>query len=61
MRIGTHEFDWKPMHLDGAEFVPGNRGTDHRFDDSTRIRADERKAARKARRVRAEDDSETAQ
>ncbi len=50
VRIGTHEFDWQPMVYAGEEFTPGNRGTDYRLDDSTRVSAAERKAARKARR-----------
>jgi GTP-binding protein len=56
VRIGTHEFDWQPTMYAGEEFVPGNRGTDHRLSEpSTRITAAERKAAREARRKRFED------
>jgi GTP-binding protein len=50
VRIGTHEFDWQPTVYAGEDFVPGNRGTDYRFDDNTRVSAVERKAARAARR-----------
>jgi GTP-binding protein len=59
VRIGTHEFDWQPTMYAGQEFVPGRRGTDHRLDDSDRVGAAERKALRKARRVRPEEESET--
>jgi GTP-binding protein len=58
VRIGTHEFDWQPTLYAGVEYVPGNRGTDYRIEGPPdRMSADERKAARKARRVRVEDDA----
>ncbi|MFI6329042.1 GTPase ObgE [Micromonospora chersina] len=57
VRIGDREFDWQPTLYAGVDFVPGNRGTDVRLEDkSTRVSAAERLAARKARRVRAEDE-----
>ncbi|WP_433313148.1 GTPase ObgE [Micromonospora chersina] len=57
VRIGDREFDWQPTLYAGVDFVPGNRGTDVRLEDkSTRVPAAERLAARKARRVRAEDE-----
>jgi len=59
VRIGSHEFDWQPTMYAGQEFVPGRRGTDHRFDDNDRVGAAERKALRKARRVRPDEESET--
>jgi GTP-binding protein len=56
VRIGTHEFDWQPTLYAGEEFVPGSRGADYRMEEpSTRPAAAERKAARKARRQRYED------
>ena len=61
VRIGAHEFDWQPTVYAGEEFVPGNRGTDYRFDDSERVSAAERKAARAARRRPYEEETETAE
>jgi GTP-binding protein len=57
VRIGAREFDWQPMVYAGAEFQPGNRGTDYRLEESsTRVPAAERLAARKARRIRPPDE-----
>ncbi|MFG1832288.1 GTPase ObgE [Micromonospora chersina] len=57
VRIGDREFDWQPTLYAGVDFVPGNRGSDVRLEDkSTRVSAAERLAARKARRVRPEDE-----
>ncbi|GAB3353371.1 GTPase ObgE [Micromonospora halotolerans] len=57
VRIGDREFDWQPTLYAGVDFVPGNRGTDVRLEDkTTRASAAERLAARKARRVRPEDE-----
>ncbi|MGW0214592.1 GTPase ObgE [Micromonospora chokoriensis] len=57
VRIGEREFDWQPTLFAGVEFVPGNRGTDVRLEEkSNRASAAERLAARKARRVRSEDE-----
>jgi GTP-binding protein len=61
VRIGAREFDWQPMVYAGAEFQPGNRGTDYRLDEqSTRVSAADRLAARKARRIRPPDEPEAA-
>jgi GTPase len=54
VRIGEREFDWQP---NAGEFVSGPRGTDARLeDDDARATAAERLAARKARRVRSDDE-----
>jgi len=54
VRIGDREFDWQP---NGGEFVAGPRGTDARLEeDSHRLTAAQRLAARKARRVRSDDE-----
>jgi GTP-binding protein len=51
VRIGTFEFDWQPAVYAGAEFTPGQRGSDYRLEEtSSRTTAAERLAARKARR-----------
>ncbi|MFI9643844.1 GTPase ObgE [Micromonospora sp. NPDC051925] len=61
VRIGEREFDWQPTLYAGADFVPGNRGTDVRLEEkSSRPPAAERLAARKARRQRPEDELATA-
>ncbi|MGX1614643.1 GTPase ObgE [Micromonospora chalcea] len=61
VRIGDREFDWQPTLYAGVDFVPGNRGTDVRLEDkSNRPSASDRLAARKARRVRPEDEIEAA-
>src|SRR3954452_8794505 len=53
--IGDITFDWVPTLRAGAQFKGteplGGRGTDTRLDAPHRIRADERKASRKARRA----------
>jgi GTP-binding protein len=60
VRIGAREFDWQPQAYANEEFVLGNRGTDYRIEGpSTRIGAAERKAMRKARRVRLEESVES--
>ncbi|WCN80356.1 GTPase ObgE [Micromonospora sp. LH3U1] len=57
VRIGAREFDWQPTLYAGADFVPGNRGTDVRLEEkSNRASAADRLAARKARRVRSADE-----
>jgi GTP-binding protein len=54
VRIGAMEFDWQP---NAGEFVSGPRGTDARLEDDTnRANAAQRLAARKARRVRSDDE-----
>ncbi|ADL48395.1 GTPase ObgE [Micromonospora aurantiaca] len=61
VRIGDREFDWQPTLYAGVDFVPGNRGTDVRLEEkSNRPSASDRLAARKARRVRPEDEVEAA-
>lgn len=61
VRIGEREFDWQPTLYAGVDFVPGNRGTDVRLEEkSNRPSASDRLAARKARRVRPEDEIEAA-
>ncbi|HEY1488980.1 MAG TPA: GTPase ObgE [Micromonosporaceae bacterium] len=52
VRIGTFDFDWQPAVYAGAEFTPGNRGSDYRLaDDDGRPNAAQRRAAMKARRI----------
>jgi GTP-binding protein len=52
VRIGTYEFDWQPTIYAGADFTPGNRGTDYRLDEPTgRPTAAQRLAERNARRI----------
>ncbi|MFJ1541650.1 GTPase ObgE [Micromonospora chalcea] len=59
VRIGEREFDWQPTLYAGVDFVPGSRGTDVRLEEkSNRPSASDRLAARKARRVRPEDEVE---
>jgi GTP-binding protein len=54
VRIGPQEFDWQP---NTAEYVQGPRGTDSRLEEkSGRASAAQRLAARKARRVRSDDE-----
>ncbi|GIE82626.1 GTPase Obg [Actinoplanes philippinensis] len=54
VRIGAREFDWQP---NAGEYVSGPRGTDSRLEElDTRPSAAQRLAARKARRVRNEDE-----
>ncbi|BCJ36742.1 GTPase Obg [Actinocatenispora thailandica] len=58
VRIGATEFDWEPTLFSDKDFVPGRLGTDYRLDDDGRVGADERLAARKARRQHVEVDGE---
>ena len=60
VRIGVREFDWVPTTFDEAEYTPGRRGADYRFERTDRVAAAERKAARPARRRRPEDEVEGA-
>ncbi|MDY7089437.1 MAG: GTPase ObgE [Actinomycetota bacterium] len=54
VRIGEREFDWQP---NAGEYVSGPRGTDIRLEEENqRASAAERLAARKARRVRSDDE-----
>ncbi len=49
VRIGTFEFDWQPEVYAGADFQPGQRGSDYRLEEGTsRPSASVRLAARKA-------------
>ena len=52
VRIGTFDFDWQPAVYAGAEYTPGNRGSDHRLEEEDgRPNATQRRAAMKARRI----------
>jgi GTPase len=48
--IGDMTFDWEPQTPAGVDTRMSGRGTDVRLEQSDRVSADERKAARKARR-----------
>jgi GTP-binding protein len=56
--IGEVTFDWEPTLRMEASAPHGGRGTDERLEDHHRIGADERKAARKARRSAYDEDLE---
>lgn len=49
VQIGTVVFDWHPTLLD--QFASGMRGQDARFEDTSRVRADERRYAKDLRRA----------
>ncbi|MDA2890107.1 GTPase ObgE [Mycolicibacterium sp. BiH015] len=53
--IGDMTFDWEPQTPAGVDVHLSGRGTDVRLEQSDRVSADERKAARKARRQGGED------
>jgi GTP-binding protein len=54
VRIGDREFDWQPT---AGDYQAGPRGTDIRLEEKTgRLSAAQRLAARKARRVRGDDE-----
>lgn len=53
--IGDMTFDWEPQTPAGVDVMPTGRGTDVRLERSDRVGADERKAARKARREHGDD------
>jgi GTP-binding protein len=57
VRIGEREFDWQPTVYAGADFTPGNRGTDMRLEEDDRPDAATRLALRKGRRQREEGDT----
>lgn len=57
VRIGEQEFEWEPTDPAIAA-TAGPRGSDARFDDHTRTSAQERRAARDARRERFEAETE---
>jgi GTP-binding protein len=48
--IGDVTFDWEPQTLAGVDMPLSGRGTDIRLEQTDRVGADERKAARKERR-----------
>lgn len=48
--IGDMTFDWEPQTPAGVDVYLSGRGTDIRLEQTDRVGADERKAARKARR-----------
>ncbi|MDZ4269575.1 MAG: GTPase ObgE, partial [Mycobacterium sp.] len=48
--IGDMTFDWEPQTPAGVDVPMSGRGTDLRLEQTDRVGADERKAARKARR-----------
>ena len=48
--IGDMTFDWEPQTPAGVDVPLSGRGTDARLEQTDRVSADERKAARKARR-----------
>ncbi len=52
--IGDVTFDWEPQTLAGVDAQMSGRGTDIRLEQTDRVSADERKAARKARREHSE-------
>jgi GTP-binding protein len=50
--IGDVTFDWEPTGgIDESEYLPTRRGEDERLAESTRTRAEERLAAKRARRA----------
>jgi len=48
--IGDMTFDWEPQTPAGVDVPLSGRGTDHRLDQTDRVSAAERKAARRERR-----------
>ncbi|MET0451318.1 MAG: GTPase ObgE [Mycobacterium sp.] len=48
--IGNMTFDWEPQTPAGVDVTMSGRGTDLRLEQDDRVRADERKIARKQRR-----------
>lgn len=48
--IGGVTFDWEPQTPAGVDVTISGRGTDLRLEQDDRVRADERKVARKQRR-----------
>lgn len=54
--IGEVTFDWEPTLRDGVGMPHGGRGTDERLETSTRRSADERRAARDARKTAYDED-----
>jgi GTP-binding protein len=56
--IGEMTFDFEPSAGIDDSYVPTRRGTDERFENSSRPRADQRLAAKKARRAQDQYDGE---
>jgi GTP-binding protein len=52
--IGDMTFDWEPQTPAGVDVTLSGRGTDARLEQTDRVGADERKAARRQRRERQE-------
>ena len=52
--IGDMTFDFEPA---GSEYIPSRRGSDNRMDVSTRIRAEDRLAGKRARRHGPDDET----
>jgi len=48
--VGAMTFDWEPQTPAGVDVQLSGRGTDARLEQTDRVRADERKAARRERR-----------
>jgi GTP-binding protein len=55
--IGDMTFDWEPQTPAGVDMQRSGRGTDIRLEQTDRVAADERKAARKARREAGDESS----
>lgn len=53
--IGEMTFDWEPQTPAGVDLPMSGRGTDIRLEQTDRVSADDRKAARKARRESSEE------
>ena len=54
--IGEMTFDWEPQTPAGVDTPMSGRGTDVRLEQTERVSADERKAARRARRETPDED-----
>ena len=54
--IGAVTFDFEPTGGIDAEYHPVRRGSDERLESSTRTRAHERLAAKRARKLRTDED-----
>jgi GTP-binding protein len=54
--IGDVTFDWEPQTPSGIDALMTRRGADPRLEKDDRVRADERKAARRQRRETGSDE-----
>src|SRR5271154_1555619 len=54
--IGEVTFDWEPQTPSGVDTMMSRRGTDARLENTDRVGADERKAARRQRREHGDSD-----